>query len=81
MFKKLRKKKKGKKSLIRFVRKNWALILAIMYFLFPLDIIPDFLPGFGWGDDVLVLLATLFIKYRKFFKDKDDVIDGEVVND
>jgi len=81
MFKKLKKKKKEKKSLVRFVRKNWALILAVIYFFFPLDIIPDIIPGFGWGDDILVLLATLFIKYRTFFKGKEDVIDGEVVDD
>lgn len=76
----LRKKKKSKKTRIKFIRKNWALILAIVYFFFPLDFIPDFIPGFGWGDDILVLLATLFIKHRKFFKGKDDIIDGEVVN-
>ena len=80
MFKKLRKNK-TKNPRIKFIRKNWALILAIVYFFFPLDIIPDFIPGFGWGDDILVLLATLFIKYRNFNKGKDTVIDGEVIND
>jgi uncharacterized membrane protein YkvA (DUF1232 family) len=78
--KRLKKKKKSKGTLIKFVRKNWALILAITYFFFPLDFIPDIIPGFGWGDDVLVLLAMLFIRYRKFSRGKANVIEGELVD-
>src|SRR3990172_43745 len=32
-----------------------AAILAIVYIINPLDIIPDFLPGVGWIDDIAIL--------------------------
>jgi len=65
-----------------FLRKNWLLILAIFYLLSPFDLIPDFIPGVGAADDVFVLLATLFIRYREFKKKQEEkVIDGEVVED
>lgn len=79
---KLIKIEKGKPNFKRFLRKNWALILAIVYFLVPLDIIPDIIPVFGFGDDILVLAATLFINYRKHFrKDKNKIVEGELVDD
>lgn len=79
---KLRRIKKGKPDTKRFLRKNWALILAILYFFFPLDIIPDIIPGFGLADDILVLFATLFINYRKSTKkDKSKIVEGELVED
>lgn len=78
---KLINKKKKNTTTVAFLRKNWALILAIFYFFFPLDIIPDIIPGFGFGDDILVLLATLFVRYRKSKKEgKDTVIEGELVD-
>ncbi len=79
---KLKKIKKRKSNTKIFLRKNWALILAILYFFLPLDIIPDIIPGFGLGDDILVLLATLFIKYRKVTKNtKDKIVEGELVDE
>ena len=79
---KLRKIEKGKPDIKKFLRKNWALVLAIVYFFMPLDIIPDVIPAFGLGDDVLVLIATLFINYRKSTKrDKSKVLEGELVDE
>lgn len=32
-------------------------IIVVAYFLFPFDIIPDFIPLLGWIDDLLVLIV------------------------
>ncbi len=68
-----------------FIKKNWLLIMAIIYFFLPLDFIPDIIPAFGFGDDILVLLATLFIRYRKFQKaekeTKGRIIEGQLVDE
>lgn len=41
-------------------RKSRLIILgALGYFIFPLDIIPDFIPGIGLGDDAVILITAL----------------------
>ncbi|HEY4554647.1 MAG TPA: YkvA family protein [Bacillaceae bacterium] len=41
-------------------RKSRLVILgALGYFIFPLDVIPDFIPGIGLGDDAAILIAAL----------------------
>ena len=40
-----------------------SVVFALLYVLNPLDIIPDFIPGFGYVDDASVLaLALRFIE-------------------
>lgn len=51
-----------------FLRENWMLIVAIFYLMFPVDILPDIIPVLGVGDDALVLIGSLLIKYAKFKK-------------
>ena len=64
-----------------FLKKNWFLVVALIYLLSPVDFIPDVIPALGASDDVLVLLATLFIKYRQHVKNKKaEVIDGEIID-
>lgn len=41
------------------VRVRGTLLAALAYFVLPLDVIPDFLLGIGFGDDVAVLMAAL----------------------
>lgn len=69
----------------KFAKQNWMLILAVVYFFSPLDFIPDLIPGVGFGDDILVMLATLFIRYRRFQRaekeTKEEVIEGKLAND
>lgn len=40
-------------------------LLAILYFVFPLDAIPDVLPVIGWLDDLGVLSAAAFFVVRE----------------
>lgn len=38
---------------------TWAIIAgALAYVIMPIDVIPDFILGFGWLDDAFVLAAT-----------------------
>lgn len=40
--------------------RTWAIIAgALAYVILPLDVIPDFLPGVGWMDDIAVLGAAM----------------------
>ncbi len=36
-----------------------TLLAALAYFVLPIDAIPDFIVGIGFGDDVTVLVATI----------------------
>lgn len=54
-----------------FLKQNWMLIAAIVYLVFPLDFLPDVVPLLGLGDDILILLGTLLIRYAKLKKQKD----------
>lgn len=35
-----------------------AIVLCLMYFVAPIDILPDMIPGFGYIDDAAILLAA-----------------------
>ncbi|MGM0944298.1 MAG: YkvA family protein [Bacteroidota bacterium] len=49
------------------------IILALVYFLSPVDIIPDFLGFFGYADDLSVILAV----YTKVKDEIDQFLDWE----
>jgi uncharacterized membrane protein YkvA (DUF1232 family) len=40
-------------------------VLAVLYFLSPVDALPDFLPILGWLDDIGVLSATALFLLRE----------------
>lgn len=41
-----------------------TLLAALTYFVVPLDVIPDFVVGFGFSDDITVLLTTIGLVRR-----------------
>lgn len=45
--------------------KKLAGLFAVVYFLSPVDAIPDFLPILGWLDDLGVLSAAAFYMVRQ----------------
>lgn len=63
---KLKKKKKNK--FLTLFRRFWAVALGLVYLIFPFDIIPDIIPVFGWGDDLIVLIIGLIVNYKGVLK-------------
>lgn len=55
-------------SLLRDPRVPWtakaALPLAVLYLAMPVDLVPDFIPGLGQLDDVVVAAGTLWLLRR-----------------
>ncbi|MCK8602588.1 DnaJ domain-containing protein [Desulfoferrobacter suflitae] len=43
----------------------WLLILWMIYFLFPFDLFPDFIPGIGWIEDFLILIGGYWMWRNK----------------
>ena len=44
------------------IGKHWSMIialLAVLYIVSPIDIIPDFIPIVGWIDDLVVLVVGI----------------------
>jgi uncharacterized membrane protein YkvA (DUF1232 family) len=49
------------------------LVIAVLYGVLPVDLIPDVLFPLGLGDDVLVALGALSYLYKAFFgKEKEE---------
>jgi len=36
-----------------------TLLAALAYFVVPVDLVPDFIAGFGYGDDIAILTAAI----------------------
>lgn len=70
-----------------FLEKNWLLILAIIYLILPIDLIPDAIPVVGSLDDSALLIINLIQKYilwkkeneQKEGREKDNIHEGEIV--
>ena len=60
-----------------------TLVGALLYVLSPLDVIPDFIPGFGYVDDAGVFAMALsfagldLAKYRAWKRQRAETIDAE----
>lgn len=60
-----------------------AIVAALIYFFSPIDMILDFIPGFGYVDDAGVILFCVFsVKndldvYREWKTVRDNIIDVE----
>ncbi|MGE5582590.1 MAG: YkvA family protein [Bacillota bacterium] len=44
---------------VPFYKKIW-IYLVLLYFFSPFDLIPDPLLGFGWLDDIVILILVLY---------------------
>ena len=42
------------------LRRILPILAALLYVVSPVDAVPDFIPGLGWVDDVLVVVALLW---------------------
>jgi hypothetical protein len=51
----------GKAGLKEFA----ALFAGFLYIFFPLDFVPDFIPGVGWLDDAAIFTVLVGYLYRK----------------
>ncbi len=64
----------------------WVLLCAV-YFLSPIDLLPDILPVLGFADDGAFILFVLLLihqdlnNFRQFQQHQDDVIEAEVVDE
>lgn len=58
-----------------------GLVSALIYFVSPIDIIPDFIPGLGYVDDLMVLAVAIRFAYtdledyKKWLEQKEDQTD------
>ncbi len=69
-----------------FLKNNVFLILAIIYLILPIDLIPDRVPLFGNLDDATLFVLALIQKYVELKKEKEGeekkeekVQEGEIV--
>ncbi|KKP44036.1 MAG: hypothetical protein UR47_C0017G0007 [candidate division WS6 bacterium GW2011_GWB1_33_6] len=54
-----------------FLKKYWIFILAIIYILLPVDLIPDVIPFFGGMDDSTMVILGLVKQYLDAKKKKN----------
>lgn len=73
------------KKTLNFIKKHWKLILAVLYLILPIDLIPDVLLPLGYTDDLfLVVSAVLSYLVKKKHsektgsKTKGDIFEGEI---
>jgi uncharacterized membrane protein YkvA (DUF1232 family) len=46
----------------------WLILLLVLYVLLPYDLVPDFFPGAGWLDDILLVVLMgyfFFVRPRR----------------
>lgn len=49
----------------KFLRKNWLIILSVIYIISPIDLIPDYIIGLGLADDLTIAIANILIAMAK----------------
>ncbi len=64
----------------------WALLCGV-YFLSPIDVLPDVVPLLGFADDgafvvfVLLLVHQDLEKFRQHTQDQENIIEAEIIDD
>jgi hypothetical protein len=41
------------------------ILAGMLYVVSPVDLVPDFIPGFGWVDDLVVILAVTWYLFKQ----------------
>lgn len=54
----------------KFFKENWLIILAIIYLIWPIDIIPDVVPVAGQTDDSILLVIEMI---RRWYLRKGEI--------
>lgn len=49
---------------VPFLNRLW-LVLSLIYLIWPLDVIPDLIPGLGQTDDILLVALSYYLSYLK----------------
>ncbi len=55
----------------------FMIIMMILYLVSPIDIVPDFIPIFGYIEDVLVTMAMMFYIGNLIYKNLNDPDDPD----
>jgi uncharacterized membrane protein YkvA (DUF1232 family) len=50
-------------SIKRFFKDNWLLVVAIIYLIIPVDLLPDIIPVLGKLDDSSIMVIELIKRY------------------
>ncbi len=50
-------------SIKRFFKDNWLLVVAIVYLIIPVDLLPDIVPVLGKLDDSSIMVIELIKRY------------------
>ena len=65
-----------------------AILAALGYFILPIDVVPDFIPGVGFGDDLVAITAALLMaqayvdeEVKRKARDKLDDLFGPGTSD
>ena len=47
------------------IMKALIIIVAVLYVIWPIDLIPDIIPIIGWIDDIVVIAGTLWFILKR----------------
>ncbi|EKD82387.1 MAG: hypothetical protein ACD_39C01328G0002 [uncultured bacterium] len=53
------------------------LVAAVAYFLWPFDLIPDFIPIIGYLDDLIIVPLLIWLAFRQIDADKQRRIEEQ----
>ena len=70
-------------SVSAFLKKNWMILVFLVYLFSPIDVIPDILPVVGQIDEATLVILKMIMDYRAEQQAKEDEtveVDAEKVD-